>query len=65
VAGGGGNLIDRIQTGAVVDFLDIHWKAFHWPAFNLADIYVVVAALAYAVLSLRTPRSADSEGPKL
>ena len=65
VAGGGGNLIDRIQTGAVVDFLDIHWKAFHWPAFNLADIYVVVAALAYTVLSLRAPRAVETAGPKL
>ena len=52
VAGGTGNLIDRIQTGAVVDFLDIHWRGLHWPAFNLADIYVVSALLLWILLPL-------------
>jgi signal peptidase II len=32
-----GNLIDRIAYGYVVDFLDFHWDANHFPAFNLAD----------------------------
>jgi signal peptidase II len=50
-------VIDRIQTGAVVDFLDIHWKSFHWPAFNLADIYVVTAVVAWGLLSLKSPNT--------
>lgn len=53
VAGGSGNLIDRIHTGAVVDFLDLHWRGLHWPAFNLADVLVVGAAVAWLVLSVR------------
>ncbi len=53
VAGGTGNLIDRIQTGGVVDFLDLHWRSLHWPAFNLADIYVVSALLLWIALSLK------------
>lgn len=61
VAGGGGNLVDRVQSGAVVDFLDLHWKALHWPAFNLADIYVVVALLAWLLLSLKVQ---DQSKPK-
>ncbi|EWS65833.1 Lipoprotein signal peptidase [Hydrogenophaga sp. T4] len=44
VAGGGGNLIDRIASGAVTDFLDLHWRGLHWPAFNLADVFIVLAA---------------------
>ena len=52
VAGGSGNLIDRIQTGAVVDFLDVHWKALHWPAFNLADVFIVCSMFAWIVLSI-------------
>lgn len=52
VAGGGGNLIDRFQTGAVVDFLDVHWGALHWPAFNLADVFIVCSMLAWLVLSV-------------
>ena len=50
VAGGASNLIDRIQTGAVVDFLDVHWRGMHWPAFNLADSYIVCAVLVWILL---------------
>lgn len=32
-----GNVIDRIAYGAVVDFIDVFYKDYHWPAFNLAD----------------------------
>ena len=32
-----GNLIDRARFGAVVDFVDVHWRGWHWPAFNVAD----------------------------
>lgn len=55
VAGGAGNLIDRVQTGAVVDFLDLHWRGLHWPAFNLADVFVVGAVFGWVVLSLKRP----------
>ncbi len=51
-AGGGGNLIDRVQTGAVVDFLDVHWRSLHWPAFNLADVFIVCAMIAWVGLSI-------------
>lgn len=37
VGGAVGNIIDRLRLGAVIDFLDLHWAGFHWPAFNLAD----------------------------
>jgi len=32
-----GNLIDRIQLGYVIDFLDFYIADYHWPAFNMAD----------------------------
>jgi signal peptidase II len=32
-----GNLIDRIRWGEVIDFIDLHWYQYHWPAFNCAD----------------------------
>jgi signal peptidase II len=50
IAGGAlGNVIDRIRFRAVVDFLDFHFGAWHWPAFNLADsaITVGVALLVF------------------
>jgi len=39
-----GNLIDRIAYGYVVDFLDFHWNASHFPAFNVADSAISVGA---------------------
>jgi signal peptidase II len=58
VAGGSGNLIDRIATGAVTDFLDLHWRWLHWPAFNLADVFIVMAAGVWILMSLRPSLSA-------
>ncbi len=62
VAGGSGNLIDRIASGAVTDFLDLHWRGLHWPAFNLADVFIVLAAGAWILRSFRPP-VASSERP--
>lgn len=42
-----GNLIDRIRFGAVIDFLDFHIGALHWPAFNIADACIVVGVGLY------------------
>jgi len=51
-----GNLIDRARFGAVVDFVDVHWHAWHWPAFNVADsaITVGVALLALCLVGERS-----------
>ncbi|NUZ08400.1 signal peptidase II [Piscinibacter koreensis] len=38
------NMIDRIARGAVVDWIDVHWAAHHWPAFNVADIGITMGA---------------------
>ncbi len=37
IGGAVGNLIDRIIYGHVIDFIDIYYSSWHWPAFNLAD----------------------------
>lgn len=43
IAGGAlGNVVDRVRFGAVVDFLDFHLGAWHWPAFNVADSAITV-----------------------
>ena len=39
-----GNVIDRLMYGHVVDFLDVHWAGWHFPAFNLADSAITVGA---------------------
>ena len=48
MAGAWGNCIDRITLNYVVDFL--YFKLIDFPIFNVADIYVTVAAFAVAVL---------------
>jgi signal peptidase II len=39
-----GNVTDRILRGHVVDFLDFQFGSYHWPAFNVADSCICVAA---------------------
>lgn len=53
-----GNLIDRARFGAVVDFIDVHYRGWHWPAFNAADsaITVGVALLAARLLTQPSPK---------
>jgi signal peptidase II len=59
-----GNLIDRLRWGAVVDFVDVHWRSYHWPAFNVADsaITVGVAFLALRLMARPAPPPALSRG---
>lgn len=51
IGGALGNVVDRLRIGAVVDYLDLHWRDMHWPAFNLADIFVVVSAALLVLTS--------------
>ena len=39
-----GNVLDRIMFGAVVDFIDLHYGNWHWPAFNIADSAICIGA---------------------
>lgn len=48
-----GNVIDRLNHGAVVDFLSFHVAGYYWPAFNVADsaISVGVALMLWQQLA--------------
>jgi len=39
-----GNLIDRAMTGAVVDFIQVYYSTYYFPAFNIADSAITVGA---------------------
>jgi|TARA_B110000467_G_scaffold139385_1_gene138763 signal peptidase II len=56
IGGAVGNVIDRNIHGAVMDFLDVHINAYHWPAFNVADSGITVGALILVVDSLFSQR---------
>jgi signal peptidase II len=52
-SGAVGNLIDRVRRGEVVDFLDVYWRTYHWPAFNVADSLICVGVALLALDMLR------------
>lgn len=54
-----GNLVDRLRVGAVIDFLDFHWGAHHWPAFNVADSAITVGVGLVFLQNLRRGRDQD------
>lgn len=65
LSGALGNLIDRIRYGEVVDFLDFHLFACHWPAFNIADsaITIGIGLMAVELLLHDRKRSAKTQAP--
>ena len=62
-----GNLIDRWRLGAVVDFVDVHWRDWHWPAFNVADAAITVGVALLAIEFLLSgesrPQPTESRRP--
>ena len=48
-----GNVWDRIYLGYVVDFIDVYYQRWHWPAFNLADSAISVGAVMLIIDTLR------------
>jgi signal peptidase II len=58
-----GNLIDRIRFGEVVDFIDVYYGRYHWPAFNVADSMVCVGAAILVWIIIREEKTADASNP--
>jgi len=52
-----GNLVDRLATGRVVDFLDFVFGTYHYPTFNVADSAICCGVALYVWASLRAPRT--------
>jgi len=40
-----GNVVDRLLHGYVVDFLQLHWRGWYFPAFNVADAAITAGAV--------------------
>ena len=56
-----GNFIDRLNLGYVVDFIQVYYKTWYWPAFNIADSAICVGAV---VLVLSGWRQAPKDQPQ-
>ena len=57
IAGGAiGNVIDRVFHGKVIDFIDVHYKEYHWPTFNIADSFIFVGVLLFIYTELTVSR---------
>jgi signal peptidase II len=52
-----GNLIDRIAYGYVIDFLDVFYRGWHWPAFNIADSAITVGVAMLLIDAVRIRRT--------
>lgn len=63
LGGAVGNLWDRVASGRVVDFLDVYYKSYHWPVFNLADSAIVVGASLLVLEIVFGPSKAPSNTP--
>lgn len=48
-----GNVLDRLLYGAVVDFIDVHYSGWHWPAFNIADSAISIGATLIVINEIR------------
>ena len=53
IGGAVGNLIDRLRTGRVVDFIDVYYGDWHWPAFNIADSAITIGVALLLIETLR------------
>jgi signal peptidase II len=61
LGGAFGNLLDRLIYGEVTDFIDVHWREYHWPAFNVADSSITLAVIAVVVQALFSARPSEAE----
>lgn len=48
-----GNYIDRVRFGWVIDFLDFYYEKYHWPAFNVADMSIVLGISVLLLLMFK------------
>ena len=55
IGGALGNVIDRLIHGHVIDFIQVYYQHYYWPAFNLADSAICLGAALMVLDSFRQP----------
>jgi len=56
-----GNVIDRVWHGRVIDFIDVYYRHWHWPAFNVADSAITIGVALLIIDGLLGARSAERQ----
>lgn len=64
IGGALSNVLDRLRLGSVRDFIDIYWRDWHWPAFNLADAAIMTGLAMVIVADIGWPRRQKRSGPQ-
>lgn len=57
LGGAVGNVIDRIWLGYVVDFIEVYYQQWSWPAFNIADSAICIGVAMIIIDSIREYRT--------
>ncbi len=60
IGGALGNIIDRVRFGSVIDFVDIYFGEWHYPAFNFADSCIVIGVLLMLLNSVMGEKTEKS-----
>ena len=63
LGGAVGNLIDRAWLGQVIDFIQLYYDRWYWPAFNVADSAITVGAALLVLDSLWSRNAGDLKDP--
>ena len=64
IGGALANMADRSYHGFVVDFLDVYWREWHYPVFNIADIAISVGAGLLILDAFKNNDKPEGEEPK-
>ena len=59
IGGALGNLIDRLRFGHVTDFIEVYYRQWSWPAFNVADSAICVGAVLLILFGLGGRKAAQ------
>lgn len=59
LGGAAANAMDRLVRGHVVDFLDVYYRGYHWPTFNVADACITVGAFLIVYAAVVTKERTD------
>lgn len=61
IGGALSNVVDRLMFGAVRDYIDLYWGTLHWPAFNLADVAIVIGLSLLVLVGEKQPETGEAK----